>query len=667
MNLSLRARISVGFGLLLAIMIFAAASNWFLISEIEQHIGDFRMAIAERSAGSKLDLQVAGVRVRVNQWLRSMNPDFAKQADTMLEQLVPMAKAVSTTAETGKTQDTVEKLVKSVVAYTASWAVVKQLYADEAHIYDQELVAVGDRIRAGLAQARQADAAQGALAAVLDLADAQGSLAEAEKLALLYRAGPKADIADHVAATLSNFLASVRASAAATQEPRTIASLAAVTTDVRAWETLFTKAGMIAQTRADRLVAWTRDEGEPMNNFAHAINVEGAARAGLVETEQVSAIAQGRTILYGITGAGLLIGVLLSWLLSRSITRPLARITRSLKTLAAGDRSSEIPETRRRDEIGDMARSAEIFKQNAIAFERLVADQEAQKAAAAAAQKAAMSQTADAFEAKVGSLVSMLSSGATELQATANSMSEIATQTDHQANRVASAAGDASGGVQTVAAAAEELTASIQEIARRVAQSARITESAVDDARRTDSIVRALAEGAQKIGDVVQLITGIAAQTNLLALNATIEAARAGDAGKGFAVVASEVKSLANQTSQATEEIGAQIAQIQGATNEAVQAIKAIGVRINEVSEIASSIAAAVEQQGAATAEIARNVQQTAASTQEVTVTISGVSQAANQTGVAAGDVLSAASGLSQRAEQLTKEVNGFVAGIRAA
>ena len=288
-------------------------------------------------------------------------------------------------------------------------------------------------------------------------------------------------------------------------------------------------------------------------------------------------------------------------------------------------------------------------------------------AAAAAAQKSVMNETADAFEAQVGSLVSKLSNGATTLQATASSMSVTAAQTNRQATTVSIAAGDASAGVQTVAAAAEELTASIHEISRQVAQSAKITGKAVEDARRTDAIVRALADGAQKIGDVVQLITGIAAQTNLLALNATIEAARAGDAGKGFAVVASEVKSLATQTAKATEEIGAQIKHIQDATGEAVQEIRAIGATIEEVNVIASNIAAAVEQQGAATAEIARNVQQTAARTQEVTTTIASVSQAANDTGAAADQVLEAASGLAQQADSLTSEVNAFVTGVRAA
>jgi len=667
MSLSVRGRISIGFAMLLAIMVFAAASNWVMIAEMEGHIGDYRKAVTERSQGYQMDLQVTGIRVRVNQWLRSLNPDFAQKADSLLAQLVPMAQKVAAEAAPGGTQDTIRKLLESTAAYTTSWGVIKDLYSTESRIYDRDFVAVGARVRANLALARQGEATLGALPTVLSLADALQSLTEAEKFALLYRAGPKPDVAAHVAAAISALLDSVQKASSTAQNPATGADLSAVAADVGEWQKLFSQATTVAKTRAERLVTWTRDEGEPMGNLADMVKVEGETKAGIAEGEQFAAIARGRQILYGITATGLLVGCILSWLLSRSITKPLVRITLALKALASGDRTSEVPETRRGDEIGEMARSAEIFKKTAIEFERIVAEQEALKATAAAAQRTAMNQTADAFEVKVGSLVAMLSSGATELQATASSMSAIATQTDQRATTVAAAAGEASAGVQTVAAAAEELTASINEIARRVAQSSRITDRAVGDARRTDTIVRALAHAAQKIGDVVQLITGIAAQTNLLALNATIEAARAGDAGKGFAVVASEVKNLANQTAKATEEIGSQVAQIQNATGEAVQAIQAIGATINEVSDIATSIAAAVKEQGAATAEIARNVQQTSASTQDVTVTIAGVSQAANDTGAAAGEVLSAAGDLSQQAEQLTNEVNSFVAGIRAA
>ncbi len=221
--------------------------------------------------------------------------------------------------------------------------------------------------------------------------------------------------------------------------------------------------------------------------------------------------------------------------------------------------------------------------------------------------------------------------------------------------------------LQTVAPVAGQLSASSSEISRQIAQSARITGKAVSDARRTNAIVQALSAAAEKVGDVVSLIATIAGQTNLLALNATIEAARAGDAGKGFAVVASEVKSLANQTARATDDIGVQIGQIQAATREAVDAILGIATSVDEVSSIAGMIAAAVEQQGAATAEIARNVQQTAKAAQDVTVNITSVTWASNDTDTAAGRVLTAASNVSRQAAQLSDEVDSFVASVRAA
>jgi methyl-accepting chemotaxis protein len=368
-----------------------------------------------------------------------------------------------------------------------------------------------------------------------------------------------------------------------------------------------------------------------------------------------------------IGGLILLVTLLAAWLVNRDITRSLGELGAAMTRLADGALTTEIPGADRHDEIGGMATAVLVFKNGMADSERLRAEQEAAKLRTATEQKAALNKLADGFETKIGRLVGMLSSGSTALEATAQSMNGSANQSNQQASAVASAAEDASTGLQTVASAAEELTASIGEISRQVAQSARISGKAVDDAKRTDTIVHALADGAEKIGAVVGLITNIAGQTNLLALNATIEAARAGDAGKGFAVVASEVKNLATQTGKATQEIDAQITQIQAATKEAVEAIRGISATIEEVSAIATTIASAVEEQGAATAEIARNVQQTTQAAQVVTVSIGGVSQAASEAGTAAGQVLTAASDLSKQAEQLSSEVNAFVAGVRAA
>jgi len=271
------------------------------------------------------------------------------------------------------------------------------------------------------------------------------------------------------------------------------------------------------------------------------------------------------------------------------------------------------------------------------------------------------------FEAKVGGLVANLSSSAAAMEGSAQTMSGTAIQTGEKAHAVAAAAGQARADVAIAAAATEALSASISDISRQVAHSATITSQAVADAERTNVIVDKLAAGAKNIGQVVELITNIAGQTNLLALNATIEAARAGDAGKGFAVVASEVKTLATQTTKATEDIGVQIKAIQTATREAVSAIQAIAGTIGDVSEIASSIARAVEAQGEVTSNIADNVAQTSSSAEAVSATISTVSDAATRTGSAAGEVLAAAGDVSASARQLTSAVGNFIAELQAA
>jgi methyl-accepting chemotaxis protein len=358
---------------------------------------------------------------------------------------------------------------------------------------------------------------------------------------------------------------------------------------------------------------------------------------------------------------------LLSWLIARDILGALDRQRIRMQRIATGSLDQAVEETERGDEIGRMAETLELLRQTAMTARTLEAEQVATKQQAENGKREALIALADRFDASVGRLVGMMASGSTELEATAQSMTGTAERTDRRASVVSSAAAEASTRVQTVAAAAEELTSSIGEISRQVAQSANITIRAVDSARRTDTIVRALSDGAHQIEHVAELISSIAGQTNLLALNATIEAARAGEAGRGFAVVAAEVKSLANQTAEATKEIGTRITQIQGATKEAVEAIQGITATIEEVSTIATAIGSAIEEQGAATAEIARNVNQTAQATQEVTTNIGGVSAAANETGNAASLLLTAASNLSKQAEQLSGEVNTFLAGVRAA
>ena len=356
-----------------------------------------------------------------------------------------------------------------------------------------------------------------------------------------------------------------------------------------------------------------------------------------------------------------------SLFLGRSITKPVAVITAAMERLAQGDKSVSVGYAERKDEMGALARSLAVFRENAIQIERLAEERRAAEAQAAQEKHAAMLSLADGFESHVKSVVDAVSAASVEMRSMADRMQKTAAETSRRSTIVAAASEESSTNVQTVASAAEELSASITEITRQVTHAAEIAQRAVGETQETDQQVQGLAAAAAKIGEVVSLINDIAAQTNLLALNATIEAARAGEAGKGFAVVASEVKALATQTGKATDEIAGQITAIQTATHAAVEAIKRIGGTIGDVSAVSGSIAAAVEEQGAATKEISRNTQETAKSTQEVSANIVEVSRGAGETGTVAGQVQTSAVDLGQQAERLKAAVNQFLSEIRAA
>ena len=353
-------------------------------------------------------------------------------------------------------------------------------------------------------------------------------------------------------------------------------------------------------------------------------------------------------------------------LIGRRVIRPLNVIRDAMLRVASGDLTGEAVFAARRDEIGALAGALATFRQNAEDKARFEEKQKVQLEEDRRRQQA-IEASIRSFEQNVKSALDALAGSSRQMLDTSNSMSQAAERSNAQVKVVASASTEASSNVETVAAASEELSASINEISRQVSTAAEIAGRAVAETRETDRTVQSLVDIANKIGEVVGLINDIAGQTNLLALNATIEAARAGEAGKGFAVVASEVKSLANQTAKATDDISAQIAAVQGVTREAVDAIKRIGGTIAEVNTIASSIASSVTEQGAATQEITRNTHEAAQRTRDVSENIAGVTNEADATGAAAQGVRTAAEDLGRQAEMLRGQVDSFLAAIRAA
>jgi methyl-accepting chemotaxis protein len=355
------------------------------------------------------------------------------------------------------------------------------------------------------------------------------------------------------------------------------------------------------------------------------------------------------------------------WIAFARILRPLFSLTGAMAELAKDNLDVTVPGVARADEIGEMARTVEVFKTKGLEVRRMKAEQAEAERRTAEIRKAEMVRMADDFEGAVGQIVETVASTSTQLEASANALTSTARRAQEVTTTVASSSSEASSNVQSVASATEELSSSVNEIGRQVHESARMAVEAVGQARSTTDRVGELSKAAARIGDVVELINTIAGQTNLLALNATIEAARAGEAGRGFAVVASEVKALAEQTAKATGEIGQQIAGIQTATQESVGAIREISDTIEKLSEIAATIAAAGEEQGAATQDISRNVQQAARGTELVSSNIADVQRGAAETGSASSQVLSSAKSLSNDSNRLKAEVTRFLNSVRAA
>ncbi len=663
-KLGILAKMLLAGGPLLLVLAAVSLYSWFSVAELARSLGGVNGAWEEASAARRLENRVLAIRGEIGKFLASGQRERIDAATSGLRAVgADIESRLAASDERSAGHQALVEGRKGVAEFTTALGALAERQSERERVLREKVRAPAMAIEKTYAElmrtsfhdgdaatAFYAGSAVAALAAVRGAV--QSFLQDGGDQAAAFEQGDKemAEAASLITANSGSRFTKKQVEAAEKARQALDAGLKELVDVTRARDAV---TDAVLNKDADKVVA-------ALAAFSEATEAAGQA---------TTARAQGGARTATLTNAGLsllggIVAVILCVVFARSITQPLRALVAVTRRLAAGDTAVDLPPPGR-DEVGELVQAVLVFKENAIARERL----ESQKQAELAQREREMARHnlfMEGFRGKTEALAASLANAATQLRANAKTLTALADDNQQGTQIAAAAAAEATGHVNEAASHAEQLFASISEIARKAADSSRVVQSAVGQVEETNASVAGLAQAAQKIGEVVQLINDIASQTNLLALNATIEAARAGDAGKGFAVVASEVKSLATQTAKATEEIGAQISGMQGATKGVVEAIRRIGETMTSVNDIVGAIASAVEEQNAATREIASSVQQAAGGTERVSDQVANVAAAASRAGTAAGEVLDASAALAGEAGTLQSEVNDFLTKLRA-
>ena len=659
-------RVASGFGVVLALLAVVAIAGWGGLRDSSHALSQQARIATNMVRVADIDRNFTAMRRNVASFVATGAAAAGDRVRALHGEIGQAVEAVVASMATEDRRAAVRAIGQSVAQFAAGFDQVVARLAERNRAVAEGMTPLAQRAGALLTEVSEAAVADNDLAVATYVSRALEQLALVQLNAQRFLADPQQRLVDAANEQIGNLELALDEVSLQNRNRDRGAKIDQVGQLVPQFRTAF-NAAVAAIAEANRLVEQVG--AQQADEIARTIGEFKESQRALlerVEREGEETISSAQVIGLAVAGIATLLGLALAWFIARGVALPVRGMTAAMTALADGRFETEVPARDNRDEIGDMAKAVQVFKDSMVRARDLAA-RELEDARQREARSRRIDELTRRFDTDAGAGLGAVSASADALKTSSAAMSGTAEETSRQATAVAAASEQASSNVATVAAATDELSASIGEITRQVAQSAQIAGQAVEQSVQTDEHMRSLAAAAQKIGDVVKLINDIASQTNLLALNATIEAARAGEAGKGFAVVAAEVKSLATQTARATDEIAGQIGMIQSATERSLAAIGGIGATIGRINEIATTVAAAVEQQGAATQEIARNVQQAAAGTREVSANIGGVNRAAGQTGDAATQVLTASEGLSRQAAELRRQVDRFLADVRAA
>ncbi len=665
-RIGVRARIYLGFGVLLVLMLALAAVSYNRFTVVETNIDDYVEMAGDRSLAKEFDTNMAKLQMAVGDYLRNPVTEEQAKVTTLIDAVAAEIAKAQASFQNPERVRLIGEIEEAKDGYVEAFAQVSAFMDERNTLVNETLNVVGLDARRKLSEISLSANNDGDVEAAYYAGRAQENLLLARLYAAKFLDTNDESAVERVRSEFTKMADALTTLDINLQNPTRRALLAEVIEAREVYLAAFNRLAAVIAERNAVIASGINATGDAILAKADAIVASLESDSGLTREVALATIAGAIAVMLAGGAVALVIGLIASFLISGSLARPVVAMTEAMNRLAEGKLDTEVPAQTFNDEIGRMAAAVNVFKENAQEVEkRRVQDEQDRKAEQARAAK--VKEFTSNFEDSVRGVVSALSSTATQLQANAESMSTSVDASSAESAAVAAATEQASANVQTVAAAAEELSRSVQEIGSQVANSTEVARKAVTDADRTNAKVQELSDAAERINEVIALITDIAEQTNLLALNATIEAARAGEAGKGFAVVASEVKALANQTTQATEDIGKSIKGIQGSIGESVTAIQEIAEVVREIDQIAAAIAAAVEEQTAATQEIARNTQQAAQGTEEVTTKIASVKEATNVVGGASNEVLTASGELRKQFSVLETEVEGFLSNVREA